>query len=253
MAGLEQAWQEFFQSGFYADRFWSFGIKPEQTFKEVEGVIKMLSIPAGAKVLDWCGGWGRHSLELARRGFRVTLLDFAQNHLARAQQDAEAVNLPLETVLADFRQTPSWIQADFAINLFTAGIGYLTEEDDIKALMSLRLALKPGALFLLDTINLFWLAKNYRASDWRQNDTGTQRLLEEREFDFLTNRIRARLVYWEQGKEERRAVTDHRAYSPAELANILRIAGFQPLQLYGGFDGQPFSFDSRRLVMISRR
>lgn len=249
---LEKAWENFFWTGFYADG-WEFGIEPERTQKEVEGVLNLLNLPLGAHILDWCGGWGRHSLELAKRGFQVTLLDFTPSHIEWARRGAEEAGISLNLICADFRQTPASVQADFAVNLFTAGIGYLTEEDDVQALSSLHTALKPGALFLLDTMNLFWLVKNYQPRGWRESPDDTRRLWEKREFDFLTNRNHAEIICQETGGEERRQQTDHRIYSPAELAAVLRQAGFEPVQLYGEFDGQEFNFDSRRLIMISRR
>jgi len=252
MESLEGNWKEFFESGFYAEG-WNFRIDSKRTFEEVEGVLKLLNPPPGAHILDWCGGWGRHSLEFARRGFRVTLLDFARNHLELAREQAELAGLSLELVCADFRHTPSSIKADFAVNLFTAGIGYLTEEDDVLALKSLYAALKPGATFLLDTMNLFWLVKHYQSRGWEHDESGTKRLLEEREFDFWTNRNRSLTFLWKVEGGEMVRKTDHRIYSPAELAVILRRAGFKPFQLFGDFDGRPFDFDSRRIVMISRR
>jgi len=250
--GLEERWENFFLSGFYANA-WSFRIDPAQAQEEADGVLNLLNPPLGAHILDWCGGWGRHSIEFAKRGFQVTLLDFAPNHIQRAREEAESAGVSLNLICADFRQTPVSIQADFAVNLFTSGIGYLTEEDDVQALKSLHAALKPDALFLLDTMSLFWLVKNYQPRGWYGDESGTKRLLEEREFDFWTNQNRSHAFFWELGSEERGQQLEHRIYSPAELAAVLRLAGFEPVSLYGDFDGRLFDFDSRRIVMVSRR
>lgn len=249
---LEEVWEEFFWSGLYGD-FWSFQIDPQRTQEEVDGVLSLLNPTPGSHILDWCGGWGRHSIELAKRGFRVTLLDFAPNHIQMAREVAKAAGVSLDFVCADFRKTPSTIQADFAVNLFTAGLGCLTEEDDAQALRSLYAALKPGALFLLDTISLFWLVKNYQPRGWDEDEDRSRRRFETREFDFWTNRNRAQAFFWEKGKKEKESEIDLRIYSPAELAAVLRRAGFEPVELFGDFDGQEFGFDSRRLIMISRR
>jgi hypothetical protein len=162
------------------------------------------------------------------------------------------MGVEIELVLADFRETPP-IEADAAANLFSAGIGYLGEEEDLKALRSLHRALKPGALFLLDTMNLFWLARNYQPRGWDENEEGTRRRLEAREFDFLTGRNRSQAIFWERGREERRSAIDMRIYSPTELVRLLEQAGFETTALYGDLDGSDFGFDSRRIVMVSRR
>jgi len=250
--GLEERWGHFFLSGFYANG-WSFRIDSARTQEEVDGVLSLLNPHPGAHILDWCGGWGRHGIEFAKKGLQVTVLDFAPNHIQRAREEAKSARVSLNLICADFRQTPASIQADFAVNLFTSGIGYLTEEDDVQALKSLHAALKLDALFLLDTMSLFWLVKNYQPRGWYRDESGTKRLLEEREFDFWTNQNRSHAFLWELGRGERRQRLEHRIYSPAELAAVLRRAGFEPISLYGDFGGRPFDFDSRRIIMISRR
>jgi len=249
---LEKRWQDFFWSEFYSEA-WELKIDPQRAGQEVDGVLKLLDPSPGSHVLDWCGGWGRHSIPLAKKGFKVTLLDFAPNHIERAKKAAEATGVELNLICTDFRQTPASVEADFAVNLFTSGIGYLEESDDLLALKSLYTALNPGALFLLDTMNLFWLVRNYQARSGDMSKDGSQRLIEQREFDFWTNRNLSRLLYWEKDKKEVKQRLEHRIYSPAELASLLNRAGFKPLRLYGDFDGSPFGFDTKRLILVSEK
>jgi len=249
---LERQWQDFFWSGFYA-KAWRSVIDPQKTQEEVTAVLKLLNPAPGSHILDWCGGEARHSILLALQGYKVTLLDFAPNHIQTAREMAEQAGVHLNLVCCDFRETPSFIQADCAINMFTAGIGYLTEEDDVQALKSLYAALKPGAKFLLDTMNLFWLVRHYQPNSGEMAEkTGSWRKIEQRRFDFWTNRNQAVILYWDKGGETIQE-TDLRIYSAAELIAVLRRAGFEPLQLYGGFDGSPLGFDSRRLIIVSQR
>ena len=42
---------------------------------EVDKVINLLKVEPEAYILDLCCGIGRHSLEMARRGFHVTVSD----------------------------------------------------------------------------------------------------------------------------------------------------------------------------------
>lgn len=53
----------------FAQRRWS------DAPAEVEKVVSLLGIGRGTRILDLCCGVGRHSLELARRGFHVTGVD----------------------------------------------------------------------------------------------------------------------------------------------------------------------------------
>jgi len=249
---LDEKWKRFYWKELYR-KGWGIEINPDQTKKEVEGVLEILNPTSGAHILDWCGGWGRHSIELAERGFNVTLLDFTPAHIKMAEVLAEEAGVGLNLVQADFRETPANIQADFAINMFTAGIGHYTREDDTKALTSLYKALKPGAKFLVDTMNLYWLVKNYQPRGWRESDDKKIRLFGKREFDFWTGRNISEETLAIVSQEEQTMTLDILVYTPAELAVVFREAGFVPIKLYGGFDGQKFSFDSRRIIMVSEK
>ena len=78
------------------DNFWEtfallmFGFKQQESASEnVDAITSLLRIEPGAAVLDRCCGPGRHSLELAQRGYRVTGVDRTEAFLETAQRDAE--------------------------------------------------------------------------------------------------------------------------------------------------------------------
>ena len=81
-------------STLFTQRRWS------DALAEVEQVVSLLGIEPGAQVLDLCCGVGRHSLELARRGFQVTGVDRTRLYLDRASRQAEAEGLMVESQTA---------------------------------------------------------------------------------------------------------------------------------------------------------
>lgn len=64
----EAFWTWFGQFGFSEDRW-------EQAPVEVDQLLALTHPPDGAAALDLACGPGRHSIELARRGYRVTGVD----------------------------------------------------------------------------------------------------------------------------------------------------------------------------------
>lgn len=68
----------------------------EQT-ADIEGALRHVALPAGARALDVATGGGHTGLLLAARGYRVTLGDIAANMLARAAALGAARGLSVET------------------------------------------------------------------------------------------------------------------------------------------------------------
>jgi ubiquinone/menaquinone biosynthesis C-methylase UbiE len=257
MSGKTEWIEEFFggERDFYGNVYKTMGVfdnkDPEM---EVDNVINLLKPEEGSYILDWCGGWGRHAIPLAKRGFKVTLLDFSAEYLERAKDYAVQEGVDITVVHSDFRYTPSSINADYAVNMFTAGLGYLGEENDLLALQSLYRSLKFGAKILIDTMSLFWMVRNFKENSWALSPNGDKRYLQKRVFDFWTNSERAVNTYQDIAtKSEEVACVDMRVYSPADLARILREANFVPEKIYGSLDASNFTFDSKRLIMIANK
>ena len=61
---------------------------------DVDAILGLVSLPAGATALDLGCGVGRHALELARRGYQVTGIDRTAAYLAEAQKRARGEGLP---------------------------------------------------------------------------------------------------------------------------------------------------------------
>ena len=62
-------------------------LTPERTASEVDGVLKLLGLAPGARVLDLACGHGRHAIPLAERGFLVTGYDLSETFLERARAE----------------------------------------------------------------------------------------------------------------------------------------------------------------------
>jgi hypothetical protein len=251
-----QTWIHHFFGGphdFYGTVYAATGVfDRKDSEKEVDGMLEIIKPEPGSHILDWCGGWGRHAVPLAKRGFKVTLLDFSKEYLDRAEAYAQEEGVSLNLVHADFRETPSEIKADYAVNLFTAGLGYLGEEGDLLALTSLKTALKPKARILIDTMNLFWMMRNFAATNWQESADGKKRYFQRRKFDFRTNTEFAVNTYEDkQAGTEMSCAVHLKVYSPADLARVLKTTGFAMQELFGGYDGSEFTLTSKRILMTA--
>jgi len=245
------------------DRFWYrqfFGeryleavgrhVEEARTIEEVDFVERILDLKPGARILDLCCGHGRHSIELAARGYSVVGLDFDASSLERAKEAAETRGVEVEFIQREMRDIPFRREFDACINIFTA-FGYLeSEAEDLRVLQAVAEALKHGGKFLLDVINREWLMRNYQPRGWVENPDGG-RLLEEREFDLLTSRNNVRWIYIKPDGSKWETRHSLRVYTLTELAEMMKEVGLSVEAIYGGFDGKPYTLDSRRLIVLT--
>jgi SAM-dependent methyltransferase len=250
MTGVDPSWYD----GFFGDDYLAVAPRdPEQASREVDFVVERLGLEPGARVLDLACGHGRHSLELSRRGFRVTGLDLSGPSLARAREDAAREGLDVEFVEGDARELPWTDEFDAIVNLFTAVIGYFAEQaEDERVLAEVRRALREGRSFLLDTLSLFVLARGFQPRSWQELDDGRV-MLEEREYDHLTGRSTATWTFLAPGGERSELRHSVRVYTLPELREMLASADLEVVETWGGFDGQPFGFEGRRPIVHARR
>src|SRR5688500_20201661 len=78
----------------------------ERTTREVAFLEEQLRLAPGAAILDLACGHGRHAIELARRGYRVTGFDLSEPSLERAGRLADGARVDVEWVRGDMRDLP---------------------------------------------------------------------------------------------------------------------------------------------------
>ena len=70
-------------------------LTPQYTLEQVNDLEQLLELSPPADILDMPCGQGRHSIELARRGYHVTGVDLSAYLLGVARQRAEQAGLPV--------------------------------------------------------------------------------------------------------------------------------------------------------------
>jgi 2-polyprenyl-3-methyl-5-hydroxy-6-metoxy-1,4-benzoquinol methylase len=224
---------------------------PEQrTRKEVDFVLERLELEPGAHVLDVACGHGRHSLELARRGFRVTGVDLSPRSIELAREAAAREGLDSATfVERDARALDFDGEFDGAINLFTSVLGYLdAEAENRRVVEAVARALRPRGSFLVDTINLLSLARSFQELHWEEFDSGTL-MIERRAFDFDRGRSIADWTFVSRDGSRKTIRHSLRVYAPHELIAMFEAAGLDVVGRWGNFDGDEISFDAWRLIL----
>jgi SAM-dependent methyltransferase len=244
---MAEWWQEMF-----GDRYFTLlGIDPVRTTAEVDGLERVMGLQPGAAVLDVACGRGRHSLELARRGYRVTGLDYTQDYVEDARRQAREEGLDVEFILGDMREMSFEAQFDAAINMFTAFGFFESDEDDLRTLEGVTRALKPGGKFLIDYIHRDGIMRRYKPRDWDGDPQGDL-ILMERRFDVKSGRNMDTWTFF-RGEERRSFDVSVRFYAYTELAALIGRAGMDPIGAWGGLGDEELTMDSTRMVVLAEK
>lgn len=227
-------------------------LTPERTDAESAFIAGALKLPVGASLLDLACGYGRHAIGMAKRGFRVTGLDFNAHYLEMAAADARAAGTEVTWKQGDMREPGFDAAFEGAYSYFTS-FGYYEDDENERVLAGVARALKPGGRFLLDVVNRDWLLTHPEQRTWSQREDGAL-LMEETDIELQTSRVATRQILIDpQGGPEVHKEHFLRAYTCAELTALLRRNGLVVREVFGGPNGEPYTTESRRLILVSER
>lgn len=227
-------------------------LSPETTRAEADFIAGALDAPAGGAVLDLACGFGRHAIEMAGRGYRVTGVDFNPRYLEIAAGEAARAGREVRWLAGDMRSLAFEAEFDAAYSYFTS-FGYFPDAENEQVIAGVVRALVPGGRFLLDMVNRDWLLTHPQQRVWNQRGDGSF-LMEEVALDLRRSRVVTRQMLLEpEGGLRLTKEFDLRAYTCAELAALFERHGLAVLEVWGGPDRSAYSTESRRLVLLAEK
>ena len=233
----------------------------EGTTREVDFVVQALDLRGDERILDLACGFGRHSLELARRGYAVVGVDFTEAYIARARSAAREELLgQAEFLLADVRDVSFHEEFDVVLNMADGAIGYFdTDEENLKLFDVVATALRIGGKHVMGVCSAAHAAKHFPKRHWQAGSRALSLA------NFRWNAVTSRMIYGGHllkygaplepvSDEFTDADTGTRLYTLPELDEILSQRGMRIMAAYGDYDtSTPASPDQLMQVVCSGR
>jgi ubiquinone/menaquinone biosynthesis C-methylase UbiE len=213
------------------------------------GAMRLAECEAPADVLDAACGYGRHARVLAEAGYRVVGLDRSPVLLGEARRRSNDDEWP-RWVEGDYRDLPFDAGSfDAVVNLFTS-FGFFGDQGELQALREFRRVLRPGRALVLEAMHRDRLVSVLQERTWDELPDGAV-LLERRAFDSVSGILEVVHTYRPEKGEPTGVTYRLRVYTPGELADMARTAGFAEVEFYGDPERGPLSRESR-LVLVAR-
>ena len=223
------------------------------TSQEIDYFIKLLDIKPDDSILDLCCGQGRHTIELARRGFQnAEGLDRSRYLIRKARATARKKNINCRFREGDARNLPYKADSFNAILLLGNSFGYFESiSDDLKVLKQVHMALKPWGKLFIDLTDGEYLKTNFQPRSWEWIDKELF-VCRERSLSLDKQRLISREVITHVNKG---VLVDQfyaeRLYSEKKIADLLKSAGFSDITFHGTI--KPESQRDQDLGMMERR
>ncbi|GET34324.1 hypothetical protein PbJCM13498_31870 [Prolixibacter bellariivorans] len=129
------------------------GSRKKSTIQQTVDWMLQQTDKQSLNILDLGCGPGLYAEELAHKGHKVTGVDFSENSIAYAREEAQRKHLDITYLQADYTSLKLEAnQFDLVILIYT-DFGVLLPEKREKLLNLVYTVLKPGAKFIFDALN----------------------------------------------------------------------------------------------------
>ena len=242
-----QPWfKDWFNSPYYHQLYFNRDEKEAALF--IDKLINHLQPPAHARMLDVACGKGRHSIQLAEKGFDVTGIDLSEDSIEGALQYQTDT---LHFYRHDMR-LPFWINYyDYAFNFFTSFGYFRTPREHDNAIRTIAQSLKKGGCFVMDYLNVHY-AEDHLVHQFDKEIDGVNFFITKW---FDETHFYKKIVVEDEALQEPLIYTEKVAkFSLGDFTEMFAYQGLLIEEVFGDYNfGGYHVRKSPRLVMVARK
>jgi 2-polyprenyl-3-methyl-5-hydroxy-6-metoxy-1,4-benzoquinol methylase len=199
---------------------------------EVDFIEKEIGHDRKIRVIDIGCGTGRHAIELAGRGYRVTGIDLSESQLKKAKEKAARAGVGVEFVRMDAVRLNFHCEFDLALILCEGAFPLMeTDEMNFAVLQNASDALKPKGKLILTTLNGLYPLTNSVKDFLDAHPGGVS--TKAGTFDLMTFRNFSTVEVKDDDGRMKKLECSERYYVPSEITWLMKTAGFRRVDIFG--------------------
>jgi 2-polyprenyl-3-methyl-5-hydroxy-6-metoxy-1,4-benzoquinol methylase len=236
----------------YEELFENYGLKYDNevyvhgTIGECDFFEKETGYNKSTRILDIGCGTGRHSIELAKRGYTVVGIDQSESLLKRAREKASEQKVQVDFQRHDARKLSFKHEFDLVIMICEGAFSLMeTDEMNFQILKNAANALRSKGKLIFTTLNglfpLFHSVKDFFDANTKEDANSKVVSLS---FDFMTFREHNTVSVEDDLGNKKELQCNERYYVPCEIKWLLKCLNFKTIDIYGAKLGA-FSRDDK--------
>jgi SAM-dependent methyltransferase len=240
---------KFFQ-GRYKE-VWRQTIPHGLTEAETDFIEEIAALKKDNKVLDAMCGYGRHSIELARRGYKLTAIDIEEEYIKEINTKSAAENLNIEVVCGDIKSDIPGEGYD-AIVCMGNSFAFFKEDEAKEILNSIAGKIKSNGILIINSWMIAEIAiRHFKEKEW--HDLKGYRYLLSNRYLFNPARIESTHIIIDKNSvvEELQGV-DY-IFTVSEMQNLLRDSGFSLEKVFSTPRKKVFTIGDGRAYLVARK
>jgi SAM-dependent methyltransferase len=235
--------------------------------KEVEGICRILKrykIGTGARILDFSCGIGCHSMELAKKDFKVVGYDPSKFYIEYARRWSKKQDPKTRRNVRFVQGDPLKLIGNFSIDekfdaaiVMGATIGTNSEKFDTLVLENIGKVLNIGSILILEIENRDWTVNNFQSHTHHQSER--IEVIEEWKFNFESSEAQSITKFFQKIRHDHNYLElilelkiKLRLYSLHEIIKMLRTAGWSYLESYDSIVNlTPVKNQSQDMIVVA--
>jgi cyclopropane fatty-acyl-phospholipid synthase-like methyltransferase len=229
---------------------WERAATNDWTRQEVDFLMATLKVQPGAALLDIPCGFGRHTLELAKRGFHMTGIDISAEYVQKLRAEVADQHLAVTVIHGDLLTAEINSGFDGAYCMGNS-FGYVDEAGMQLFVQKVAGALKPGAHFVLNSglvaesiLPNFPLTKHYVLGDLQMDIRNTY---------VVGDSCMATELTYSQADRVEKQYFKHYVYTLSSIKRLLARYGLETVAVYNSTEQLPYQLGDAQLYLVAQK
>ncbi len=249
---INDNWYEDFFQGINCE-LWEKAIPFEITKQEVDFLVDELNLLPGQHILDIPCGFGRHSIELSKRGFHVTGIDISETFISGLTEKINSERLNINAIKADILTIELNGKFSGALCLGNS-FGYFNFERMKIFVEKVSSSLETGSKFI---INSGMIAESIlpNFSNYRKNNSytvGNITMDVTNNYNVEDSYMISNLLYTKEGETEEHSFK-HYVFTLGEIKRLLEFYDLKIIATYGSPSRINYNLGDQQVYIVAKK